>query len=107
LGNSYLAKINIKIWPLKIGSSDAPREMIKYPEKLGPNIYIFDGDMTICNYYHVIFKKVNRFHFAIVILAKKKYTGGTESRLGTLRLLLVHVLVGGIVENQNSDLVSL
>ena len=79
----------------------------KICEKIRSQYIFFEGDMTICNYYHVIFKKVNRFHFAIVILAKKEYTGGTESRLGTLRWLLVHVLVGGIVENQNSDLVSL
>jgi len=30
LENMYLAKINDKLWPLKIGSSDASRKMIKY-----------------------------------------------------------------------------
>jgi hypothetical protein len=39
--------------------------------------------MTIRNYYHLVLKKVNRSYFAIVILAKKEYTGGTESGLGT------------------------
>ena len=61
--------------------------------------------MTICNYYHLVFKKVTRSYFAILILAKKEeeeYTSGTESGLGTLWLLLLR----WIIENQKSDLVT-
>ena len=54
--------------------------------KLGNNLFCFTGDMTICNDNHLVLKKVTSHHFVIVILAKTEYmyTGGTESRLGTL-----------------------
>ena len=50
--------------------------------------FFFEGDMTICNYHHLM-----------KILAKKtNYTGGTESGSGTLCLLFL----SRIIENQNS-----
>ena len=54
--------------------------------------------MTHCNYYHLVFKKVTKYHFVIVILAKQDYTGGTESGSGTLPLLLL----GGIIVHRKS-----
>jgi hypothetical protein len=57
LSDKYLAKINNELWPLKIGSSDASREMIKYVQKLGPDLF-FEGDMTICNHYNLLYKIV-------------------------------------------------
>jgi hypothetical protein len=40
--------------------------------------------MIICNYYHLVYKKDTRYHFVRIIMAKKEYTGGTESGLGAL-----------------------
>ena len=61
--------------------------------------------MTIFSYYNLKFIKVNtnRFHFVIIILAKKNYTGGTESGFENLSVFFF----GGIIENQNSDFVTL
>jgi hypothetical protein len=59
--------------------------MIKYAQNLKfKSIIIFEGYMTIFNYYHLIYKKLTRYHFATVILTANEYTAGTESRSGTL-----------------------
>ena len=59
--------------------------------------------MTILRSYHFEFKKlISNVCNNNIGDDKKEYTGGTESRLGMLWLLL---LVAGIIENQNSDFV--
>ena len=50
-------------------------------------ICIFERYMTIYKYYNLISQKLTGYHFVIIILAAKEYTGVTESGSGTLCLL--------------------
>jgi hypothetical protein len=59
--------------------------------------------MTICNYYHLVFKKVTRSYFATVILAKKECTGGTVDLYGSWTLQFI--FLSRIIENQNASFV--
>jgi hypothetical protein len=43
---------------LKIGSSDASREMIEYAQKNKSQSIFFEGDMTILRAVHFVYKKV-------------------------------------------------
>ena len=92
-----------KLWPLTVGSSDASHEMIKMHKKLGPNLFFWGR----YDHFNILPFCIQKVYLHVVIFCsanigkKQEYTGGTDSRLGTLPSLSL----GGIIENQNSDFV--